>query len=357
MTETIRISIDAMGGDQGPRVAVQGARMSLRERKNTSFIFHGRREELEPLLEEFPELKPVSSIVHSDNVIAMDDKPSNALRRGRGKSSMWAALQSVKDGEADACISGGNTGALMAMATFCLRPMEGISRPAIAAIWPTQRADIIVLDVGATVGGDGQQLVDFSILGAALARALFDQESPSLGLLNVGTEEMKGHDEVKDAARVLAAASGKAGFTYHGFVEGHDIGRGTVDVVVTEGFTGNIALKTAEGTARQVGAWMRDAFTADVISKLGAFVAGQAIAALRRKLDPRNINGGVFLGLNGIVIKSHGGTDAVGFKAAVGLAYEMARSRLMDKIGEGMRQFPTLEMEALATPEPEKKPA
>jgi phosphate acyltransferase len=357
MTDPIRISVDAMGGDKGPRVAVHGARLALRERKNTSFIFHGRKEELEPLLEEFAELKPVSRIIHSDNVIAMDDKPSNALRRGRGNSSMWAALESVKNGEADAAISGGNTGALMAMATFCLRPMEGISRPAIAAIWPTQRAEIVVLDVGATVGGDAQQLVDFSILGAALARALFDQESPTLGLLNVGTEEVKGHDEVKDAARVLAAASGKAGFTYHGFVEGHDMGKGTVDVVVTEGFAGNIALKTAEGTARQVGTWMRDAFKADVVSKLGAFIAGQAINALRRKLDPRHINGGIFLGLNGIVIKSHGGTDEIGFKAAVGLAYEMARSRLMDKIGEGLRRFPTLELEAVTTPEPEKKPA
>jgi glycerol-3-phosphate acyltransferase PlsX len=357
MTDKIRISVDAMGGDQGPRVAVHGARLALRERKNLSFIFHGRREELEPLLNEFADLKPVSQIVHSDNVIAMDDKPSNALRRGRGNSSMWAALESVKNGEADAVISGGNTGALMAMALFALHRMEGISRPAIAAIWPTTRADIIVLDVGATVGGDAQQLVDFSILGAALARALFDQESPSLGLLNVGTEEMKGHDEVKEAARVLAGASGKAGFTYHGFVEGDDMGKGTVDVVVTDGFAGNIALKTAEGTARQVGTWMRDAFRADLISKIGAFIAGQAINALRRKLDPRNINGGIFLGLNGIVIKSHGGTDEVGFKAAVGLAYEMARSRLMDKIGEGLRRFPRLELEAVSAPEPEKKPA
>jgi glycerol-3-phosphate acyltransferase PlsX len=242
------------------------------------------------------------------------------------------------------------------MATFCLRPMEGISRPAIAALWPTLRADIVVLDVGATVGGDARQLVDFSILGAALARALFDQEAPTVGLLNVGTEEMKGHDEVKEAARALTAASG-AGFLYHGFVEGDDIGKGTVDVVVTEGFTGNIALKTAEGTARQIGTYLRQAFRADVLSQLGAVVAGQAIEALRRKLDPRNINGGVFLGLNGIVIKSHGGTDEIGFKAAVSLAYEMARNRLMDKIGEGMRRFPALDIAAVPAPEPEKKPA
>jgi glycerol-3-phosphate acyltransferase PlsX len=286
----------------------------------------------------------------------MEEKPSQALRKGRGNSSMWAALQSVKDGEADVAISGGNTGALMAMATFCLRPIVGISRPAIAAIWPTLRADIIVLDVGATIGGDAKQLVDFSILGAALARALFDQELPSIGLLNVGTEEMKGHDEVKEAAAMLAAASG-AGFTYHGFVEGDDIGKGTVDVVVTEGFTGNIALKTAEGTARQVGTYLRSALKADVFSMLGAMLAGKALNAIRRKLDPRNINGGVFLGLNGIVIKSHGGTDEVGFKAALGLAYEMARSRLIDKISEGMRRFPTFPASVPASTDREANPA
>ena len=360
MSESIRISVDAMGGDKGPRVAVHGARLFWRERKNTSYIFHGREDELTPLLEQCPELKPISSIVHADNVIAMDEKPGNALRRGRGNSSMWAALQAVKDGEADFAISCGNTGALMAMATFCLRPIEGISRPAIAAIWPTLRTDIIVLDVGATVGGDTKQLVDFSILGAALARALFDQELPTVGLLNVGTEEMKGLDVIRDTARTLQDASG-AGFLYHGFVEGDDIGKGTVDVVVTEGFAGNIALKTAEGTARQVGTYIRNALKADIVSMLGAAIAGQALEALKRKLDPRNINGGVFLGLNGVVIKSHGGTDEVGFKAAIGLGYEMARNRVLDKIAEGMSRFPTpAPVTAIAVPatsEPEAKPA
>lgn len=358
MTDTIRISVDAMGGDHGPRVAVHGARLAFKERKNTNFIFHGRAGEIEPLLDQVPELRPVSRVVHSDNVISMDEKPSQALRKGRNNSSMWAALQSVRDGEADFAVSGGNTGALMAMATFCLRPMEGISRPAIAAIWPTLRTDIIVLDVGATVGGDAKQLVDFSILGSALARALFDQSAPTVGLLNVGTEEMKGHDEVKEAARILASASGE-GFLYHGFVEGDDIGKGTVDVVVTEGFAGNIALKTAEGTARQVGTYIRNALKADIVSMIGAAIAGQALNALRRKLDPRNINGGVFLGLNGVVIKSHGGTDEVGYKAALGLGYEMARSRVLDKIRDGMRRFPTLSAEAPGAPaaENEAKPA
>ena len=357
MSDSIRISVDAMGGDKGPRVAVEGAYLFWRERKNTTYIFHGREADLAPLLEEFPALKPISRVVHCDNVISMEEKPSQALRKGRGNSSMWAALQSVKDGEADVAISGGNTGALMAMATFCLRPIEGISRPAIAALWPTLRSDIIVLDVGATVGGDAKQLTDFSILGAALARALFDQELPTVGLLNVGTEEMKGHDEVKEAARILQAASGE-GFIYHGFVEGDDIGKGTVDVVVTEGFAGNIALKTAEGTARQIGGYIREALKADIVSMLGAAIAGQALQALRRKLDPRNINGGVFLGLNGVVIKSHGGTDEIGFKGALGLAYEMARNRVMDKIAEGMRRFPTLNAApAPAAAEPEAKPA
>jgi len=356
MVDSIRIAVDAMGGDIGPEVAIHGAWLALRERKNISYIFHGREADITPLLEKYPELKPVSKIAHCDNVISMDEKPSQALRKGRGNSSMWNALQSVKDGEADVAISGGNTGALMAMATFCLRPIVGISRPAIAAIWPTLRADIIVLDVGATIGGDAKQLVDFSILGAALARALFDQELPSIGLLNVGTEEMKGHDEVKEAAAMLAAASG-AGFTYHGFVEGDDIGKGTVDVVVTEGFTGNIALKTAEGTARQVGTYLRSALKADVFSMLGAMLAGKALNAIRRKLDPRNINGGVFLGLNGIVIKSHGGTDEVGFKAALGLAYEMALSRLIDKISEGMRRFPTFPASVPASTDREANPA
>lgn len=355
MSGTIRISVDAMGGDNGPRIVLHGAELALRERRNISFIFHGQKDVLTPLLDEFPTLKPVSKIRHADITISMDEKPSQALRKGKDSSSMWAALQAVKDGDADVAVSGGNTGALMAMSTFCLRPMKGISRPAIAAIWPTLRTDIIVLDVGATVGGDAQQLVDFSILGAALARALFDQSTPSVGLLNVGVEEVKGLEPVREAARTLGAASG-GGFTYHGFVEGDDIGKGTVDVVVTDGYTGNIALKTAEGTARQVGTYLRNALNANLLSRIGALLASQALNALRRKMDPRTVNGGVFLGLNGIVIKSHGGTDEIGFKSALDLAYEMARSRLIDKIGEGLEQFTPATPESSDVPEKTKEP-
>jgi phosphate acyltransferase len=345
-----------MGGDNGPRIVLHGADLALRERKNTSFIFHGRQELIAPLLDEFPKLKAASSIRHCETVIAMDEKPSQALRKGRGTSSMWMALQAVKDGEADVAISGGNTGALMAMATFCLRPMEGISRPGIAAIWPTLRSDIIVLDMGATIGADARQLVDYAILGSALARALFDQASPTVGLLNVGTEEVKGLDFIREAGRILADAK-NAGFTYHGFVEGDDIGKGTVDVVVTEGFVGNVALKTAEGTARQVGRYLSSALKANLMSRIGALFAMSALNALRRKMDPRTVNGGVFLGLNGIVIKSHGGTDEIGYKSALGLAYEMARSRLIDKIGEGLQRFPVHSAEATSSSETEAKPA
>ncbi len=340
MAKNITISVDAMGGDNGPEIVLLGAKMSLLERPNTRYIFHGREDVLAPLLQKYSELQAVSEIRHNDNVVSMDEKPGQALRKWRGKSSMWNALQSVADGEADAAISGGNTGALMAMATFCLRPMEGISRPALAAVWPTLRTEIVVLDVGATVGGDAKQLIDFSILGAAMARAMFDMKEPTVGLLNVGTEEVKGLDAVKEAAKELRSHTG-GGYQYHGFVEGDDIGKGTVDVVVTEGFTGNIALKTAEGTARQVATYLRTALTQSWVSKLGALIASGGLWTLRDKMDPRNVNGAVFLGVNGIVIKSHGGTDEVGFKSALGVAYEMAHNRLIDKIGDGLKQFET----------------
>jgi glycerol-3-phosphate acyltransferase PlsX len=345
-----------MGGDNAPRAVIHGAYLALRERKNTRFIFHGQQDAIAPLLEEYPALKPVSTVRHADVVIAMDEKPSQALRKGKNVSSMWQTIQAVKDGEADVAISGGNTGALMAMATFCLRPMEGIARPGIAALWPTLRGDIIVLDMGATIGADAKQLVDYAILGSAMARCLFDDDAPSVGLLNVGTEEVKGLDSIKEAGRILTQGSG-AGFTYHGFVEGDDLGKGTVDVVVTEGFVGNIALKTAEGTARQVATYLKNALMSNWMSKIGALFASSALNALRRKMDPRTVNGGVFLGLNGIVIKSHGGTDEIGYKSALGLSYDMARSRLIDKIGETMQRFPVDATPAEPEAEPEAKPA
>jgi glycerol-3-phosphate acyltransferase PlsX len=252
---------------------------------------------------------------------------------------MWMAIQAVRDGEADAAVSAGNTGALMAMAKICLKTMTHIERPAIAAIWPTTRGESIVLDVGASIGADAAHLVDMAIMGAAMARIVFDIERPTVGLLNVGTEEMKGVEIVREASRILRESEIPA-FAYHGFVEGDDIGRGTVDVVVTEGFAGNIALKTAEGTAKQIGEYLRNAMSRTWTAKLGYLLARNAFDALREKLDPRKVNGGVFLGLEGIVVKSHGGTDAVGFASAIDMAHDMAQHQLMRTIRDMLDDSP-----------------
>ena len=250
---------------------------------------------------------------------------------------MWLTLDAVKNGEADVAVSAGNTGALMAMARFNLRTLADIDRPAIAAIWPTLRGESIVLDVGATIGADSQQLIDFAVMGEAMARALFGIERPSVGLLNIGVEEVKGLDAVREAHQMLLGM--KLPMDYKGFVEGTDLGKGTVDVVVTEGFSGNIALKTAEGTARQISEYLKAAMRRTLAARIGYLLARGAFAALKDKMDPRKANGGVFLGLNGIVIKSHGGTDAEGFASAVVLGYEMARNGLLEKIVADLGQY------------------
>jgi glycerol-3-phosphate acyltransferase PlsX len=270
----------------------------------------------------------------------MDEKPSQALRSGRWKSSMWMAIQAVRDGEADACVSAGNTGALMAMSKVCLKTMAHIERPAIAAIWPTTRGESVVLDVGATIGADAAHLVDMAVMGAAMARIVFDLPRPTVGLLNVGTEEVKGVEIVREASRMLREQD-IPGLTYHGFVEGDDLGRGTVDVVVTEGFTGNIALKTAEGTAKQIGEYLRSAMSRTLMARIGYLFARSAFDALRDKMDPRKVNGGVFLGLEGVVVKSHGGTDALGFASAIDMAHDMAQHHLMQTIRDMLEQTST----------------
>ncbi|MDZ7823720.1 MAG: phosphate acyltransferase PlsX [Ahrensia sp.] len=334
----VTISVDAMGGDFGPSVIIPGAAISLERHPSLKFIFFGKENEVLPELEKFPKLKSVSTFVHCDVSVRMDDKPSQALRQGRWKSSMWKAIEAVKTGDSDVCVSAGNTGALMAMARFCLRTMADIERPAIAAIWPTLRGESIVLDVGATIGADAQQLVDFSVMGAAMARALIENKRPTVGLLNVGVEEIKGQEDVKEAGRLLRDAN-LPNIDYRGFVEGDDLGKGTVDVVVTEGFSGNIALKTAEGTARQIGEYLRSAMSHTLMSKLGYIFARSAFKRLREKMDPRKVNGGVFLGLNGIVIKSHGGTDAEGFASALDMGFDMVRNDLLAKIELDIRKF------------------
>src|SRR5215469_16435723 len=258
MPQKVRIALDAMGGDHGAPVVVAGASISLERHPDTEFVIVGNRAVLDPLLAERPALRAVSRVIHTDVTVKMDDKPSQALRHGRWRSSMWVAIDAVKKAEADVAISAGNTGALMAMARFHLRGMAGIGRPAIAALWPTLRGESIVLDVGASIGADAKHLVDLAVLGSAMARVLFDLERPTVGLLNIGVEEVKGVEEVREAAELLRTLN-LPHLEFIGFIEGDGIGKGAADVIVTEAFTGNIALKAAEGTARQLAEYLRSA--------------------------------------------------------------------------------------------------
>jgi glycerol-3-phosphate acyltransferase PlsX len=294
---------------------------------------YGDRAVIEPLLGAQPRLKSVSRLIHTDVAVKMDAKPSQALRQGRWKSSMWLAIDAVKKGEADVAVSAGNTGALMAMAKFHLRTMAGIDRPAIAAVWPTLRDNSIVLDLGASIGADAPHLVNLAVMGAAMAEVLLHRERPTVGLLNIGVEEVKGLEAVREAGRRLREGAWPQ-LEYMGFVEGDDIGKGTVDVVVTEGFTGNIALKAAEGTARQLAALLRAGLSRTIWTRLGYLLARSAFRALSDKMDPNKSNGGVFLGLNGVVIKSHGATDSEGFAYAIEIGYDMVRHDLLAKIGQ-----------------------
>src|SRR4051794_25695953 len=345
MPKPVRISLDAMGGDHGASVVVPGAALALERHPQLSFLMCGDQAAIAPLLAAHPKLQAVTEILHADVSIAMDEKPSQAIRSGRNKSSMWKAVQAVRDGSADAAVSAGNTGALMAMAKICLKTMAHIERPAIACMWPTIRGESIVLDVGATIGADAGHLVDMAMMGSAMARIVLDIDRPTVGLLNVGTEEIKGIETVKEAARILRERD-LPFLDYRGFVEGDDLGKGTVDVVVTEGFTGNIALKTAEGTAKQIAQYLRSAMSRTLMAKIGYLFARQAFDALRDKMDPRKVNGGVFLGLEGVVIKSHGGTDALGFASAIDIAYDMAHFELMRTIREMLEHQPAEEEQA-----------
>lgn len=333
MPQKVRIALDAMGGDVGASVVIPGAAVSLSRHPDTEFLLFGDRAKIEPQLAKHPAMKAASKIIHTDVAVSMDDKPSQALRRGRRTSSMWLALDAVRKGEADVAISAGNTGALVAMARFCLRMLEGIDRPALAAIWPTARGNSVVLDLGATIGGDATHLVALAVMGSAMASVLFSLKRPTVGLLNIGVEEIKGHEEIREAAESLRAMN-LPQLDYIGFVEGDGIGKGAADVIVTEGFSGNIALKAAEGTARQITEFLRGAMAQSWRSKIGYLLAKNAFRALRDKLDPSKSNGSVLLGLNGIVVKSHGGTDAEGFAYAVDVGYEMVRYDLLTKINQ-----------------------
>ena len=329
MARELIVSIDAMGGDAGPGVVVTALLRTVQRHLHTNFLLVGDEKILAPLLARHPRLKTRVTVRHAPDRVAMEDKPSHVLRRGR-ETSMWRAIEAVKTGEAQVAISAGNTGALMAMAMFQLGIIDGVSRPAIAAIWPTLRGQSVVLDVGANISATAEQLVDFAVMGEAFAHVIFGLDRPSVGLLNVGAEEQKGNDAVKAAAQILRNTS--LPMAFHGFVEGNDIAEGTVDVVVTDGFTGNIALKTAEGTAKLVGQFLSRSLRRTLFGQIGAFIASGALNALRRRLDPRAVNGGIFLGLKGVVVKSHGGTDAMGFASALDMAITMAKADINTRI-------------------------
>ena len=339
MTTPIIISIDAMGGDHGPSVIVPGVARAAEALKarGARVLLHGDATKINAELARCPAAKAISEVRHSDSVISMDEKPGQAMRRGKG-TSMWNAVEAVKTGEAQAAVSAGNTGALMAISKLLLRMAADLERPAIVASWPGMGGHVTtVLDVGANIDCDAERMVDFAIMGEAFHRAIHGTAKPSVALLNVGSEDMKGHSELREAHAILK--DGGLPLDYRGFVEGDDLSRGEIDVVVTDGFTGNIALKTAEGTARFIAAELRSAFTSSLMSKLGALIASAALKRLKARLDPNSVNGGPLLGLNGVVVKSHGGADDIGFANAIAVAADLAQSNFAAEIQTNMQQL------------------
>jgi glycerol-3-phosphate acyltransferase PlsX len=336
-TTTI-ISIDAMGGDHGPSIVAPAiaAGADIWKARGVRFLLHGDQAAIKAELTRAPAAAPFCDIRHTDLVIGMDEKAAQAMRRGKG-SSLWNAVEAIRQGEAHAVVSSGNTGALMAISKLILRMAADLERPAIVASWPSVRGFSSVLDVGANIDCDAARLVEFAIMGEAFHRAIHGVAKPSIGLLNVGSEDQKGHEEVREAHRLLR--EGGLDLDYRGFVEGGDLSNGTVDVIVTDGFTGNVALKTAEGTARFIHGEMRAAFRSSPLNMMGAFIAQGALKKLRARLDPSTVNGGPLLGLNGIVVKSHGGADAKGFANAIRVALDLAQSQYVSEIGANLRQL------------------
>lgn len=330
---TIVISVDAMGGDQGPAAVVAGLVDSAKSLPKIRFLLHGDEAQLKPLLARYPEMSDRVTIRHADRVVSMEDKPSQIMRHGQG-TSMWSAIDSLRNGEAGAAVSCGNTGALMAVSMLRLRRMPGVNRPAIASLFPTPdpKRMNVMLDMGADVKAEPRDLLTHALMGASYARNGFGLARPRVGLLNVGTEEHKGRPELHEAHVLLNQHAETGAFDYIGFVEGTDILSNRVDVIVTDGFTGNVALKAIEGTARLVGDLLKQSLTSTIMAKLGALFAIGALRRLRQRIDPRRVNGGVFLGLNGTVIKSHGSADATGISAAIRLAAQLAGARFHERL-------------------------
>ena len=344
----ILISVDAMGGDRGPAAVVAALVRSADKNADIGFIVHGDEAELTALIARRKQLSGRCEIRHAAGVVTMEDKPSQVMRHGQG-TSMWEAIESVRAGEASAAVSCGNTGALMAISTIRLRRLPGVNRPAIAVLWPSRNPQgfNIMLDVGADIRAEAQDLLNFATMGASYARNGLSLDNPRIGLLNVGTEQHKGRAELKTAHDLIQAAAEAGGFRFAGFVEGSDIPSDKVDVIVTDGFTGNVAIKTGEGTARMISDFLRDAFSATPLSRIAALLALTSLRRMQKRIDPRRVNGGVFLGLNGTVVKSHGGADDTGISAAIKLAFQLSNSGFQSRLAARL---------ASGTPAPQDAP-
>ncbi|HEX3883973.1 MAG TPA: phosphate acyltransferase PlsX [Stellaceae bacterium] len=345
MAETITIALDAMGGDHAPAMVLSGADLALERHPATKFLVFGEQDRIAPLIARLPRLASMATIHHTSEMVQDDDKPSQVLRGGR-QTSMRLAIDAVADGRADGVVSAGNTGALMAMAKFVLKTLPGIDRPAIATFFPTSRGESVMLDLGANIECDAENLVQFALMGDIFARTVLGLVEPTVGLLNVGSEDLKGNDAVRGAAARLRG--GMTPIRFYGFVEGNDIMAGTVDVVVTDGFTGNVALKTAEGTVKMFGASLRAAFSYSPLAKIGYLLARGALKKMQARIDPRRYNGAMFLGLRGIAVKSHGSTDAFGFANAIGVAIDLKLGGFLDKIRVELQRL----NDAQPTPQP-----
>lgn len=330
MTKEITLSIDAMGGDAAPAVVMDGITEARARYPSVKYLVFGRSEEIKPYLDASPNLASCCEIRHTDDVVTGEQKVSQAIRQGRG-SSMGKAIAAVKEGQAHGVVSAGNTGALMAMSKLSMRTLPGIDRPAICSLFPTQTGETVMLDLGANAQCDVRNLVEFAIMGACFARAMTGLERPRVGLLNIGSEDLKGTDVLRDAAALLRETDLAMNFV--GFIEGDDITKGTVDVVVTDGFTGNVSLKTAEGTAKLYTQFLRSAFKSSLMAKLGYLLIRPVLKQVMARTDPRKYNGALFVGLNGVAVKSHGGTDALGFANAIGVAVDMVDRDLNSGIG------------------------
>ncbi len=336
MAQGPTIALDAMGGDHGPTVVLAGAELARIRFPDIRFLIYGREDQIRQVLKQYPKLEACSQVIHTDDVVLGSDKPGQALRRSR-TTSMGVAIQAVKDGQAQAAVSAGNTGALMAMAKFILRTHEGIDRPALVALLPTMRSESVMLDLGANTECSAENLVQFAVMGAAFARTVLGLNRPKVALLNIGEEDLKGTDDLKQAAARLRETDLPMDFV--GFTEGDKIGVGEVDVIVTDGFSGNIALKTAEGTAKLIAGLLRRAFEHSIWTKLGYIFARSGLRALKSHLDPNNHNGAVFLGLNGLVVKSHGSANAPGMAAAISLTYDLVADDISRRIAQDLENF------------------